>query len=437
VEALRARVREVLAGFWAVPLATSVALAALAFVLVAIDDRAGAKGVSLGFHADAAAARDILSVVAGSLITVAGLTFSLLVVTLQLVSGQFTPRAMRRILADRTTQVVAGVFVGVVAYALIVLRSVRAVDASDALVPSLATTVAIWLALIALGLLIVFIHHIGTSIQVSTITARVARETLQTVDRLCPDDGRPPLDTSAVAEVASSWRAEGAPVIAHPPRPGYVQVVGVHDVAAELPPGARAVVTVRTGDFVTEETAAIEIWSAEATSETVARVAGAIVVADERDLRSDVAFGIRQLVDIALRAISPGINDPTSATTSIGYLTAILERLAGRPYPKGRAAEDDRLVVSQTPAFSEHLETGFAELGRYADDTRVASSLLDALGSIGEAAHRAGAVQRAEAVATMATRIGERAIGSAGTGYEADELRRRLTRATARCGSVT
>jgi uncharacterized membrane protein len=173
---LRAAWRQALNGFWLIPGATALALAGLAVALVALDRWRGDLGLFFAYQGDAGAARDILAVLAGSLITVAGLTFSIMIVTLQLVSAQYTPRALRTFLGDRLTQLVAGTFVGVFAYSLIVLRFVGGGDDGD-FVPSLSITVAIALGLGALGLLIAFINHMSRSIQVSTIAARIASDT--------------------------------------------------------------------------------------------------------------------------------------------------------------------------------------------------------------------------------------------------------------------
>ncbi len=438
MDGLRARIRDVLAGFWFVPLVTGIALAALALGLVAIDRAAGPEGVSFGFPGDASAARSILSVVAGSLITVVAVTFSLTVVTLQLVSGQFTPRAVRGTLANRTTQLVAGVFVGVVAYALIVLRSVRdrTADSSGEL-PALATSVAIVLALLALALLVYFVHHIGTTIQVSTMTARIGRQTLATVEKLFRGPFEESTPSGGRDALLSAWRAGAEPVVVHPSRSGYVQVVACADIARALPEGGRAAIAIRPGDFVTASTPGVELWGAEQVEAVEAAVAKAVVIADERDLRGDVAFGLRQLVDVALRALSPGINDPTSAVTAMGHVQAVLEQLAGRSYPTEELRIDERVVLQRVTDFGEHLSLGLDEVGREASRSpRVACALLDSLAHVARAAARASARDRADAVVAQACRIAAQAVEQAPTPHDADEIRRRLGAVVAAAGGL-
>jgi uncharacterized membrane protein len=330
-------------------------------------------------------------------------------------------------LGNRTTQLVAGVFVGVVAYSLIVLRSVRdgADDTAPGL-PALATTVAIVLALGALGLLIFFVHHIGATIQVSTVTARIGRQTLGVVDDLYHDPF-PGVSGRDGHAVVAAWRAEHDGAVVRPARSGFVQTVAYSDIAEALPKGGRASIGVYPGDFVTPLTEVVELWTDRELEGVVEDVSKALVVADERDLRSDVAFGIRQLVDIALRALSPGINDPTSAVTAIGHVQAVLERLAGRAYPAAEVHVEGRIVVRRVPGFDEHLALGFVEVARDAfDNPRVSCALLEALALVRRAAVGAGAHERAAMVSALATRIGEHAVAKSPTSHDADEVRRRL-----------
>ncbi len=205
---LLASARNAFASFWLLPFLIAVGFTLVATLLLWIDHR---ESVGIGFSGGAAAARSILAVVAGSLITVTGLAFSLTIVTLQLVSGQFTPRALRGLLSDRVTQVLAGTFVGIVAYSLVVLRSVRdpSADNVDGFVPALATLAAIVFALTALVLLLYFIHHTGTRIQVSSILARLHEQTLATAERVYSneyDRGIP----DEPSNLLTRWRQQGA-----------------------------------------------------------------------------------------------------------------------------------------------------------------------------------------------------------------------------------
>ena len=443
MESLRARWQNLVAGFWFVPGVTALAFAGLAFVLVRIDRASGADGFDVAYGGGAAAARDILAVLAGSLITVAGLTFSIMVVTLQLVSGQYTPRALRTFLGDRVTQLVGGAFVGVFAYSLIVLRTVRGGEDVDGapFVPSLAVSVAIGLGLLALALLLVFVHHMGRSIQVSTIAARLAAGTLDAVDRVYPERLGEAVDTGA-DDVLRGWRAGGEPARVHAPRAGYLQAVALDDVATALRERrARGHVAIRPGDFTTERTTALELWPREALDDGLRdRLGRALVVADERDLRQDLAFGIRQLADIGIRALSPGVNDPTTAVTCVRYLQAVLERVAARALPaEVRRVQGEITLVALRTAFGELVALAFHELGESAaGQPRVAASVLDALFAVAEAARehdRAG--DRVREVVDVAERVGAALLDGARVGGDRDDLVALLGRLRALAAGVT
>ena len=406
---VRSRWQQLRSSFWVVPALITAAMVALALVLIEIDRSAGPSGVGWAFSGDAEAARGILSTIAGSLITVAGLTFSITIVTLQLVSGQFTPRAVRGFLADRVNQSVAGAFVGTFAYCLVVLRSIRAedTDGTDGFVPALAVSSAIVLALAALALLLLFIHHMGTLIQVSHIAARIGRETLRAVDRLYPEmlgEER----AGGAGQLVAEWRASGDPGRVQALRPGFVRRIDEDRVEAALPDGARAYVAIRPGRFVTESTTAVEVWPAGALSEARrTALARAVEVESERDLEQDAGFGLRQLADIALRALSPGVNDPTTATTCIGYLQAVLERLAGRDLPNEvrRLARGIELAADR-PSFAEYAEEAFAEIGVFAGpNPRVAERVREALAAVARAAREAGARERAAVADRLADEL--------------------------------
>lgn len=412
---LRALWQNLIAGFWLVPGAVAAVIAASAFLFVEIDRAAGEEGFGIGFDGDAGAARDILSTIAGSLITVAGLTFSLTIVVLTLISSQFTPRALRGFLGDRVNQVVAGAFVGIFLYCLIVLRSVRGGSDGDAFVPALSVTVAIALGLLTLVLLLLFIHHMGRSIQASHIAARVARQTMAALDRLYPERYSASSEKEDSDEIVRSWLEDGKPASVAPARAGYVLLVDLDSILKAAPPGARVQVAVRPGDFVTEEDALVRIWAADGLEEARAPLRRSIPVEDERDLHQDVSYGLRQLTDIALKALSPGINDPTTAVTCIGYLRAALERLAGRAIPAAVRRLDDAIVVAEQRSFEEYADGAFSEIGRYAsDNARVVLVLLAAVRSVGCVARAAGAVGRVPALAEIGEAIAAPALEGAG-----------------------
>ncbi len=409
----------VLEGFWFVPGTVVLGYVALGLLLVEVDRAGDENGLGLGFGGDAEAARGILSTIAGSLITVAGVAFSLTIVVLVLVSSQFSPRTLPQFLGDRLNQVTAGTFVGVFAYCLVVLRTVRSANGgSGAFVPSLSVTVSIVLALAALALLLVFIHHMGVSIQASHLAARVGRDSLAAVERLYPERYGEPEDDSRRDELLRSWHNGGEPGGVSPGRTGYVAAVQL-DRIAELFDGSevRLHVAVCPGDFVTSASLLVSVWPADALDdERRAAVRQCVGLANERDLRQDALYGVRQLADIAVKALSPGINDPTTATTCIGYLGAVLEQLAARDVPAQVRHIRGTTVIAVGRTFSDYVEVAFAEIGRYAtDNARIVVASTAALARAAEAARAASAVDRLRVLADTATALAQPALEDART----------------------
>lgn len=405
---VRLRWQAALDGFLLVPGAIALAYVCLALALVRIDRSLGAARTGYFFGGDAGAARGILETIAGSLITVAGLAFSLTIVVLALVSSQFSPRATPGFLADRLNQAIAGTFVGVFGYCLVMLRSVRSEVEStgEGFIPRLGVTVAIFLAVGSLGLLLIFIHHLGTAIQISRIAARIAAETSDQIEDLHPERGlqearSPQLERDRLASVGSAT--------VQPREAGFVQSVALEPIlGAVRAPGVCLSVRVRAGDFVTASTPMVEVWPASAlTEDAAARIRRGVTLGKERSIHDDALYGVRQLADIAVKALSPGVNDPTTAIDCIGYLRDLLERLAARELPETVGLErEGALLVAVRPTFEDYLTQAFAEAGLYASSsTRVIVVLLDALHGVARVAQAFDDGRRADVVAELAATV--------------------------------
>jgi uncharacterized membrane protein len=377
---------------WFVPGTITFAYGVLAVAIVELEKR-GAVGSAGLFDGDAPAARTVLSVIAGSLVTVAGVTLSITIVVLQLTSSQFSPRIISTFFDDRLTQVTVGSFAGIFVFAIVVLGSV-----SDSFVPRLAVVLAGLLAIVAVALLIVFIHHVTQLIQVSHLSGEIARKTLARLDVLFPGGQAPDADDADAA--VERWRSEPS-VTVTAAAPGYLRAVDVERLAQALGGIAeRAVVVARPGDFVALGEALVEYWPAGAAGLDEARARRAFDIDRERDLEQDVAFGLRQLGDTAIRALSPSVNDPTTACTCIGYMRSILVRLATRPWPPAVQRFDDPplTVVVRRRTFCEHVDA-LVEVGRHADrDLRAMCAVLEGLRHVAAATVEAGARARASCV---------------------------------------
>ena len=321
--------------FWFVPSLIVAVSIALAVALIEADstgsDRWLARWPRL-FGAGAEGARGMLSTIAGSMMTVVGVTFSMTLVTLALASSQYTSRILRNFMRDRVTQVVLGIFTGIFTYCLIVLRTIRGGDESG-FIPNLAVSFGVVLAIGGISVLIFFIHHIASSIQASNIIASVAAETMVAVDRLFPEKlGNGPVDgdedQSQLPLPERSWQAVSAR------GNGYIQSV---DNAALLRLAREHQTIVRMersiGEFVVHDTTLASLALEDPPEkEIIADLQAAYSINRYRTVEHDSAFGIRQIVDMALRALSPGINDTTTAVMCVDYLTAILARLASRQH---------------------------------------------------------------------------------------------------------
>lgn len=326
-------------------------------------------------------ARAILSAVATSMITVAGLTFSITMLTLQLASSQFGPRLLRNFMRDRGNQVVLGTFISTFVYCLLVLRTVKGVEGAS-FVPHLAVAIGVVLAVAGLAVLIYFIHHTATSIRIETLLASLADETAATIDRLFPDqlgDEKPETDGA----LPDFNRAHVIPAKAS----GYVQSVN-NDALLRIAVEKDLIVDVvaRPGTFVTERDPLLRVLATTpADEENLAALRSTLIVGIERTPYQDLEFSIRRIVEIAQRALSPGINDPTTALYCIDRLREAFVRLAERRTPSSCRHDDEgRLRIVAEPVSFEAVTVGaVGAVGHYAGtDSDVLKALASALDSV-------------------------------------------------------
>lgn len=371
-------------GLWLIPTLLTVIAVVAAIATVRVDQLYTAQGRAAGpwwaFGGGAEGARGVLAAIAGTTVTVTGVVFSLTVIALQLASGQFTPRVLRGFTGDRGNQVVLGVLIATFTYALLVLRSVRsATDAGALFVPGIGVTVAIVLALMSVAAIIYYIHHIARTIQASVIIDRAASETLALVEEHGGRATRPLPPTPPSAAVVSS------------PDGGYIQSVdreGLLRTARGR--GATVRVVPAVGDFVLPGGALAAVWPASALDDDLEdAVRAGVPLGIERTLHGDTAFGLRLLADIAIKALSPGVNDPTTAILCVDRLGEILVRVAARP--AGDDEPDDRTdrgqeagrVIVADPPYGRLVEVAFAQIRHYGvGDPTVAAHLLTRLGEM-------------------------------------------------------
>ena len=376
------------ASFWFVPSVILALSIVFALALIEVDSSRSGQWIARWprmFGVSAAGAQGMLSTIAGSMMTVVGVTFSMILVTLALASSQYTSRILRNFMRDRVTQVVLGIFAGIFTYCLVVLRTVRGGDEST-FVPVLSVAVSVLLAIGGIGSLIFFIHHIADSIQASSIIASVAAETMVAVDRLFPGNlGKEPADDaedqSPPARPERKWQA--VPVKGN----GYIQSL---DNATLLRVAKEQNTIVRMergiGEFVVQGTPLLSVAQDEPPGDDIiADLQNAYGIDRHRTVEQDTGFGIRQLVDMALRALSPGINDTTTAVMCVDYLTAILSRLVTRDIPSSHRYEDGELrVIAIGPTFASLVAESFDQIrGSAQGNLSIMLRMLGALHTIG------------------------------------------------------
>lgn len=399
--------------FWFVPAVIVLGAVGLAAVLIAVDATVDLGVVArwpMLFGAGAAGARGLLTAVASSMITVAGVVFSITIVALSLTSSQYTSRVLRNFMRDRNNQVVLGVFVGIFAYCLVVLRVIRGGD-EVAFVPSLAVLGGLILAFVGIGYLIFFIHYISMSIQSSSIIAAAAEETISAIDHLFPKGMGDDVEEDADYDLAVSL-PERAWFVVPARKTGYIQSIdGESLLVVARARGAIVRMECSIGEFVVEGTPLISVAAPAGSDKDTADDLNAVyVISPYRTVEQDASFGIRQLVDIALKALSPGINDTTTAVMCVNYLAAILVRLASRPIATvSRLDQGELRVIARGPSFASLLAEAFDQIRQNAgSNVAVLTRLLQALQIIASqttnARRRQALWQHADLISVVAER---------------------------------
>jgi uncharacterized membrane protein len=373
--------------FWFLPFLIVLASIVYAIVLIQIDYVASSRWLAQWprtFGVEAEGARDMMSTLASSMMTVMGITFAMTLLALALVSSQYTSRILRNFMRSRVTQFTLGTFAGIFVYCLIVLHSIRTGDAP--FVPSLAVFFAFVLAFGGIAVLIFFIHHIASSIQASSIIASVAQETNASIDRLFPEkwETSPDEDNSQDQVLVSldkrTWYAVTAKVS------GYIDSVEI-DAILRLARDRKTIVRMEygIGAFIVQDaTLASLALTYPPDQEAIVALNGAYSIGRHRTADQDPAFGIRQIVDMALKALSPGVNDTSTAVMSVDYLSAILARLACRQLPPSHRYEGETLrVIAIVPTFEGLLAEAFDQIrANAAGNVAIMERMLGAIDTI-------------------------------------------------------
>jgi uncharacterized membrane protein len=310
---------------WIVP-GLFVALAiAMGIVLPDLDESVETTiGVSFG----AEAGRGVLGALAGGMITFTGFVFSILLLAVQFGSSQFSPRMLRRFLRDPTTKVALGIFMATFIYALLVLRVVGTAD-EESFVPSNSISIALLMLLLSMVMFLRLISRTTGGLRVAAVLGALGRDARRVIDRVYPEPA------GEAEDETDPERPAPVRTVAHSGKPGVLQSIDSEglikraqaaDCQIELVP--------RVGDLLATDSPLFLLSGASDAIED-SWLQGSVAVGDERTMRQDPAFAFRLLADISAKALSPGVNDPTTAVQALDQIELLLRQLGGRRLAPG------------------------------------------------------------------------------------------------------
>ncbi len=426
IKKLRRRWQVMRSSFWFVPGVLVLNAVVLATLLISVDTTADLHPEirwPMLFGAGAAGARGLLTTVATSMITVAGLVFSITLVALSQTSSQYTSRVVHNFMRDRVNQWVLGIFLGIFAYCLVVLRTM---GGEEAFVPPVAVLAGMLLAFVGIAALIHFIHHIATSIQASSIIATAAQETLSAVGRLFPEELQEQEDEGADADLAIALASEDWSDVPAT-KTGYIESVD-EDVLLEVARDLKTILRMEhgVGEFVVVGVPLVSLRDPRGLDAAAKdRLNAAFAISRQRTVEQDAAFGIRQIVDVAMKALSPGINDTTTAIMCVDYLGAILTQLSKRRIgTQQRFGPDDVCMILRGPSFESLLSEAFDQIRR--DARSNVTVLLHLLGTLQTIAGLTNSPSRRRLLRQKAEEVAEVADRSIKSPYDRHRLASKL-----------
>ncbi|MEE8600031.1 DUF2254 domain-containing protein [Euzebya tangerina] len=370
-----------------------VSAVALAVVMTQLDQLLVDTALPAYFSTTVDNSRSILSTIAGGTIGAASIVFSLTLVAVQLAASQFSPRVVRGFLGDRFQQIVIGIVVGTFTYSLLVLRVVQdPSDATDvqAYLPRLSVLLAVVLAVASLLAVLGSIDHTAKALRVGSLLDKVAAETVRAIrsrfERL-DEDGERALVVDAPVGITSQARsADDIPNVAHElraDRVGWVTQISIDGLVQALPRGAVVRLVTPVGHYVTPHALLAYVWSDDELDwpDLRPKLQDVIEVRATRTLQQDVPFGLLQLTDIAVRALSPGVNDPNTAIESVARTGGVLGVLLQHDIGERVLTQDRRRVERGWHlSTSQYVEAAIEPIRRYgASDPVVLRAIIRTL----------------------------------------------------------
>jgi uncharacterized membrane protein len=387
---------KVLYSFWFVPLIMTIGAIILSIFTLSIDtlllQSTDMRGWWL-YTGGPEGARTVLATTAGSMITVAGVVFSITIVVLSLASSQFGPRLIKNFIEKRINQMVLGTFIATFIFCILTLQKIRESDETT-FVPHISVTTGILLGIASLIVLIYFIHSISTSIRANNIIANVCEDLDNSIERVFPEEygsDRSKTDRSIedlIEEqgyISEKYYREIEKIPSD--KSGYL--LG-YDIGELLTIAVKEDILIRIdhrpGDFIVGNNPLLWIWPGKKLDEKLGKkLITTFMMGSERSSDQDIEYPIHLLVEIAVRALSPGINDPFTAITCIDWLGEALSKLAGKKIHGPLYFDEDGKirVIAKPVTFSGAVDAAFNQIRQNAVTIPAVSiRLLEAIGAI-------------------------------------------------------
>lgn len=418
--------------YWFIPSVLTLTAFLLSLGTVWVDRSGGSQWLNaLGWFEPSRpeGARALLSVIASATIAISSTVFAITIAAVVYASGNYGPRLLTNFMTDRGNQVSLGVFIATFVYNLMILRVVRnpELGASDpreaaAFVPQVSVLVSVGTMVLAVAVLVYFLHHVPASIRINSVLGGIGRRLLHDIEKRFPKEGSADQPVQPI---------EGCPVAAA--CAGYIEIIDYAEldrIACEC--GLRIGLHVRTGDFVHPHRPLAETSGTAPREDIERRIRACFSFGDSRTPTQDLEFLIDELVEIGLRGLSPGINDPFTAVTSLHWMGAALARLAERDLRAGpeRCDYDVDRVRPIIDDFAHYVRRSFGAIRPSAAASPIAAKVF--LEALEGAALSAGPARRH--VLLDEGRLLIRQAETALEGPALDEVRERLQRLERQCG---
>ena len=381
---LRSAVQRVRESLFFLPVTIMVLCGALALAALQIDSTLTDQLMDIPFllSATLSGGRSIVTTVAGATITVAAIVFSITALSSQIAANQYSPRAVRGFFEDTFQQLTIGLIVGTFSYSLVVLGGLGSslVGASEP-TPSVSITLAVFLGLASAIGIVAYLDHSLRRFQVDSVVRRIAGETLKAVKKHHVDNDATQLDLDSPTPSGESEILEAS-------RSGWVQRIDASLLSNEMPPDSTAKVEVRLGEAVSQGDRLARLWCNPDDLPAARKVVVKnVVLGRDRSLADDPSFGLRQLVDIALKALSPGINDPTTAVDVVHHLKIAVREILHSDPPQRvhHGKKGQKVYLAEAHSRSDFVHGAFSQIRLAArDQLSVLKALLEVLADLSD-----------------------------------------------------